>query len=96
MIDPEHILVILIDLATASFLFWRVSSKKATLWGASKGIYSWVALLSLYHAVIYSYMLFLPYEIHNTIINVYIHPIVLLLMLNPLLVAIIHWRGGHL
>jgi len=96
MLDYEHIFIVLTDLIVASFLIWRIFSKKAVLWGTSKVIYSWISLTSLYHAFIYFYMLFTPLANHGVIITTYLHPIVILFMLNPLLIAIVHWRGGNL
>ena len=89
-------LVILGDLSVAGFLIWRALVKKATLWGAARFIYIWVALFSLYHAVIYTYSLFFNHVLESNIVYQFLHPIVLLYILNPLLIAIIHWRGGHL
>jgi hypothetical protein len=92
--DILALAVILIDLAALGFLLWRIFDKKATLWGNAKLIYGWVALLTLYHAVIYGVSLFTGNQ--SALVNVYLHPIVVMYMLNPLLIAIIHWRGGKL
>jgi hypothetical protein len=63
---------------------------------AARFIYIWVAAFSLYHAVIYTYSLFFNHVYEANIVYQFLHPIVLLYILNPLLIAIIHWRGGHI
>lgn len=93
-IDILSLVVIWFDCACAAFLVWRAVAKKATLWGAARGIYGWVALLSLYHCSIYAASLFVAEP--NHLIYGCLHPFVVLFMLNPLLIAIIHWRGGKL
>jgi hypothetical protein len=89
-------LVIITDILVASFLIWRAFAKKATLWGAARFIYVWVAAFSLYHAGIYVYSLFFNHTYEPHIVYQFLHPVVLLYILNPLLIAIIHWKGGHL
>lgn len=93
-VDILSILVILFDLFVISFLTWRILDKKATLWGASRFIYGWVAFLTLYHGVIYVISLFVADP--DVLINNTLHPFVLLFVLNPVLIAIVHWRGGYL
>jgi len=88
--------VILIDLFTSAFLIWRAVTKSATLWGASRFVYFWIAAITFYHAMVYLYTIFLPASIEGIIVYKFIHPIVILYILNPLLVAIIHYRRGHL
>jgi hypothetical protein len=89
-------LVIIADLAIAAFLIWRATAKKATLWGAARIVYWYVALLSLYHAGIYIYTIFFPNSVEAQIVYQYIHPFVILYLVNPLLIAIIHYKGGHI
>lgn len=89
-----HYIVILLDLFIASFLIWRIWDKKTTLWRAAKIIYGWVALLSIYHAIIYCLTILYPST--DTWIDTFLHPFVALFMLSPLLIAIIHWKGGHI
>lgn len=92
--DILSYLVIIADIAVASFLTWRVIAKNATLWGAAKFIYGWVITLTLFHLVVYIVSLFSSNP--NELISNTLHPVVLFYMLNPLLIAIIHWRGGRL
>ena len=92
--DVLSVIVIIFDLNVAGFLLWRILDKKATLWGASKIIYWWVIFLSLYHCGIYIVSMFIKDP--EALIVSKLHPIVLLYVLNPLLIAIIHWRGGRL
>jgi hypothetical protein len=89
-------LIIITDILIATFFLWRVSVKNATLWGAARFIYCWVAAFSLYHGSIYIYSQFFSKIPESAVVYTYLHPIVLLYMLNPLLIAIIHWRGGRL
>jgi hypothetical protein len=93
-IDILSIMVILIDLCGAVFLIWRATHKKATLWGAARAIYVWVATLGLYHGIIYILSLFK--DDPNSLITQYLHPFVILFVINPILIALIHWRGGRL
>jgi hypothetical protein len=93
-IDILSVIVIFFDLVVSAFLTWRIFDKKATLWGASKFIYGWVTLLTLYHCAIYITSLFVREP--NRLISQYLHPVVLLFVLNPFLIAIIQWRGGKL
>ena len=95
-IDVLSIIVIVIDLLVSSFLIWRAIDKKATLWGSARAIYMWVAALTIYHCIIYTISLSLPHPFEDQIIVNFLHPIVMLYVLNPLLIAIIHYRGGHL
>jgi hypothetical protein len=95
-VDILSIFVILFDLAVVSFLTWRSTAKKATLWGSARIIYLYVAALTLYHAVIYSITLLSPGVNPSILIDKYLHPFVFLFVLNPCLIAIIHWRGGRL
>jgi hypothetical protein len=94
--DLLHIITILLDVSVAAFLIWRATCKKATLWGAARFIYGFVAVLTLYHAGVYAYTLFLPAATEHATVSDLLHYVVQLYMLNPLLIAIIHWRGGHL
>jgi hypothetical protein len=93
-IDVLSYFVIPVDMICVAFLMWRVFSKNATLWGAARFIYVWVSLLTAYHGVIYILTLFSPQP--NVLIQNTLHPFVILFIMNPLLIAIIHWRGGHL
>ena len=92
--DILHIFVIIIDLFVAGFLLWRVFTPKATLWKKARIVYVYIAGLTLYHATIYVITLFTLNE--ASLINTWLHPLVILYTINPVLVAIIHWRGGHL
>jgi hypothetical protein len=85
-------IVIFFDLASIVFLTWRIFDKKATLWGIAKGIYGWIVLTLLYHVTVYIASLFNPAPL--VLINNLLHPVVLFFVINPTLVAIIHWRGG--
>jgi hypothetical protein len=89
-------MVILVDLFVVAFLTWRATAKKATLWGRARLIYGWVAILAFYHGTIYIIALFLPPTQGNLLIVDMLHPVVVLYVLNPLLIALIHWRGGRL
>jgi hypothetical protein len=91
--DVLSITVIIVDLLVISFLLWRMTSKTATLWGVAREIYGWVALLTLYHCAVYIATLFVDNP--NGLIQSMLHPVVILYMVNPLLIAIIHYRGGH-
>lgn len=93
-VDLLSFVVILVDLCAAIFLIWRATAKRATLWGAARIVYLWIALMTLYHAVVYVATLIHGNE--NYYIATYLHPCVFLFILNPLLIAIIHWRGGRL
>lgn len=93
-VDILSIIVIIVDLIAATFLIWRVTSKTATLDWKARIIYWWVITTQLYHAVIYTISMF-NYDA-NAIIITYLHPLVVLFMLSAPLIAIIHWRGGHL
>ena len=95
-LDILSIMVIVFDLGTMSFLTWRATAKKATLWGAARFIYLYVAATTLYHAVIYSITLFHSIANQNAILMTYLHPFVFMYVINTGLIAIIHWRGGHL
>jgi hypothetical protein len=95
-LDILAYLVILIDLFTTGFLLWRVSVKKATIDIGARLVYIWIALIYLYHATIYIFTLFQPDIRESIIIYNWIHPLVALYVLNPLLVAIIHYRHGSL
>jgi hypothetical protein len=85
-------IVIIFDLASIAFLVWRIFDPKATLWFSAKFIYSWVSITTIYHVVIYIVSLFSPAPL--VLINNYLHPFVLFFVINPALIAIIHWRGG--
>jgi hypothetical protein len=93
-IDVLSIIVILFDALGVAFLVWRVSNKTATLWGTARFVYLWVATLTFYHGIIYTRSMFVDRP--NALITGMLHPLVMLYMLNPLLIAIIHWRGGRL
>ena len=95
-IDIPAFLVILADLMVSTFLLWRVFTKKATLWGAARFIYAWVAFLSAYHAGIYMYSLFQLQESESSIVYTWLHPFVVFFVISPVLIAIIHWRGGKI
>lgn len=92
--DILSYLVIFVDVAVATFLIWRATAKKATLWGSARFIYIWVTALTFFHLIVYVVSLFSPNP--DELISSTLHPVVLFYMLNPLLIAIIHWRGGHL
>jgi hypothetical protein len=92
--DILSYIVIVTDILIISFLLWRVFDKKATLWGYARGIYVWIATLTLYHGIVYIGTLFS--QTPDKLINNFLHPIVILFIINPLLIAIIHWRGGRL
>lgn len=92
--DILSYLVIIADAAIVAFLFWRMISKNATLWGAARIIYGWVIALTLFHLVVYVISLFSKDP--QDLISITLHPLVLFYMLNPLLIAIIHWRGGRI
>jgi hypothetical protein len=94
-IDILSVFVVLFDFIIISFLTWRVIDKNATLWGSSKIIYIYISLLTLYHSIIYVITLFHSTWQQVLMIDKYLHPLVFLFMLNPLLIAIIHWRGGR-
>lgn len=96
MIDILAILAIIADISVAGFLIWRATYKKATLWGTARLIYWYVALLTIYHGVIYTYSLTLTRANEAIALHSFIHPMVLLYIANPLLIAIIHYKGGHL
>ena len=87
-------IVILFDVLSIAFLVWRILNPKATLWGAAKFIYGWVAFTMTYHAVIYVISLFSPAPL--VLINNWLHPYVLFFVINPILIALVHWRGGKL
>ena len=88
------LMVIVVDFLGAAFIIWRISDKKATLWGTSRIIYGWIALLMIYHGIIYI-ISFFHYDATVLILE-YLHPFVLFYVLNPILIALIHWRGGRL
>lgn len=92
--DVLSYLVILADIGVIAFLTWRIMSKNATLWGAARFIYGWVIALTLFHLVVYAISLF--HKNPQELISITLHPLVLFYMINPLLIAIIHWRGGRL
>jgi hypothetical protein len=92
--DIWSYVVILVDLVVSIFLMSRVVDKKATLDRNARLIYVWVTTASIYHGVIYVASL-VTGNPDKTIVA-FLHPVVVLYMLNPLLVAIIHWRGGKL
>jgi hypothetical protein len=92
--DALSLIVIILDLFIATFLIWRVFNKKATLYWNSRVVYFWIALTNLYHGAIYVATFFVSSP--NVLIIQWLHPIVVLYMLNPLLIAIIHWRGGRI
>jgi hypothetical protein len=94
--DLFAIMVIIADIFASIFLIWRATHKKATLWGAARFIYWYIAVITLYHAVIYFISLFSPNISEQDLVYKYLHPIVLLYVVNPVLIAIIHWRGGHI
>ena len=96
MIDILAILVIIADISVAGFLIWRAVTKKATLWGTARLIYWYVALLTIYHGVVYAYSLIQSHTSEAIILYAFLHPVVLLYIANPLLIAIIHYKGGHL
>jgi hypothetical protein len=87
--------VLLIDILTTAFLIWRISKKNATLWGASRIIYGWIALTAIYHAAIYGFQILFP-PLADAIRHNLLLPFVALYTLNPLLIGLIHWRGGRL
>jgi len=90
-----HYIVLFIDILLAAFFIWRVWDNKATLWGAAKIIYGWVAFTYAYHGFIYA--LTIRYQnLGDLLIDKLLHPFVFLFMLNALLVALIHYRGGHI
>jgi hypothetical protein len=93
--DILHTAVIIVDIFVVIFLIWRALTPKATLWGSARFIYIWIATLTLYHAVIYSIGFFLP-DGGEYLIKIWLHPLVVLYTLNPVLIAIIHWKGGRL
>jgi len=95
-LDILSIIVILFDLGVSSFLMWRATSKKATLWGSARLIYVYITLMTLYHAVIYVLTLFATNTSPEALLSTYLHPFVFLYILNPGLIAIMHWRGGHI
>jgi hypothetical protein len=95
-IDVFSILVIIVDILSIAFLVWRATSKTATLWGAARFIYWWVAFTLLYHVFIYSYSLLILHPLEDIFIPYFLHNFVVLYVLNPILIAIIHYRGGHL
>jgi hypothetical protein len=92
-IDILSVFVIIADIAIASFFIWRARAKKATLWGAARFIYVWIAALSIWHCLVYGLSLIM---VSDMPIDRLLHPMVVLYMLNPLLVAIIHYRGGRI
>jgi hypothetical protein len=94
MIDILSLLVILLDFLTMGFLIWRLFDKKATLWGSARLIYGWIALIVAYHCVIY--IISMCSADPDILIFQLLHPVVVLYILNPLLIAIIHYRGGRL
>lgn len=94
--DIFAIMVILGDLFVSGFLIWRATDKKATLWGATRIIYWYIALLTIYHAIVYIISTFFITIPESEFIYKYLHPIVFLYIVNPVLIAIIHWRGGHI
>lgn len=96
MIDILAILVIIADISVAGFLIWRAVTKKATLWGTARLIYWYVALLTIYHGAVYAYSLTLTHANEAIALHSLLHPVVLLYIANPLLIAIIHYKGGHL
>ena len=85
-------IVILFDLVSLGFLVWRIVDPKATLWLSAKLIYGWIVFTLIYHVGVYLVSLFNPSPM--ILINSYLHPFVLFFVINPTLVAIIHWRGG--
>ena len=91
-INALSIIVILFDLASIAFFTWRISDPKATLWFSAKVIYIWINVTMIYHLAVYVVSLFSPSPL--VLINNYLHPFVLFFVINPTLVAIIHWRGG--
>jgi cytochrome c oxidase assembly factor CtaG len=95
MIDILSVIVVILDLVMTSFLVWRATAKHATLSKGSRFIYLWIAFCSLYHCVIY-FMTMLDPAASNQLIETLLHPFVAMFMLNPLLIAIIHWRGGNI
>lgn len=95
-LDVFSILVIIADLFAITFLIWRVTKKKATLWGSARFIYWWVVFTLMYHVIIYGLSLFLPHPLEDTFIPYFLHNFVILYVINPVLIALIHWRGGHL
>lgn len=92
--DILSVMVLLVDLGSATFIMWRATARRATLWPSARIIYGWISFLLVFHAVIYFISLFVPDP--NALIQTYLHPFVVLFILNPLLLAIIHWRGGRL
>jgi hypothetical protein len=94
MILTTYITVIL-DILIATFFFWRVTRKEATLWKEARAIYWWIAINTLYHAIAYGFTLVNPLYA-DLIRHEILLPLVPLFSLNIVLVAIIHWRGGHI
>jgi hypothetical protein len=88
------LIVTAFDLISITFFLWRLFDRKATLWGAARLIYSWITFTLIYHVAIYVASLFNLDPL--SFINAWLHPYVLLFTINPVLVAIIHWRGGKL
>jgi hypothetical protein len=95
-LDTLAILVVIADLCTGAFLIWRATTKNATLWGAARLIYWYIAIMTLYHGVIYFIGMIIISMTESQFVHIYLHPIVLLYIINPVLIAIIHWRGGHI
>lgn len=93
-VNALSFIVILFDLASIVFLVWRIADPKATLWLSAKLIYGWIVLTLTYHITVYIISLFHPSPL--VLINNLLHPFVLFFVINPTLVAIIHWRGGKL
>ena len=94
--DLFAIFVVIADIFVSTFLIWRAIHKKATLWGVARLIYWYVALMTLYHGAIYLISMFIPAIPESQFVYTYLHPVVLLYIINPVLIAIIHWRGGHI
>jgi hypothetical protein len=93
--DLLALFTVIIDIFMAAFFFWRVTRKKATLWKESRIIYWWIALNIVYHALGYGFAFIHPLYA-DSIRHALLLPFVALFSLNPFLVAIIHWKGGHI
>jgi hypothetical protein len=94
-LDITSIMIIVIDIFVSGFLIWRATCKKATLWGTARFIYMYIATMVLYHGSIYLIGMFVSVP-EAEFVHTYLHPVVVLYMINPVLIALIHWRGGRL